>query len=156
MRYLKIESFEKGTIYDLLYRSFEPLMNLKLESRLEHYDQEVFDNPETVGTCLFLTQFGGELIGMASWDPRQFPKAIIGYNCVLPKFQRKGFGKEQLMEILRRLREMGFAEALATTGDHPFYLSSQKMYKNCGFKEIQCHKVSSDPRYGSIDYHIVL
>jgi GNAT superfamily N-acetyltransferase len=93
---------------------------------------------------------------MVSWDPRRFPKAIVGYNCIVPEFQGNGFGKQQLIDLLRRLKVMRFTEVLAKTGDNPFYLASQKMYESCGFNEIQRHTASSDSRYGSIDYHLVL
>lgn len=154
--YLKIESYNRGLVFDLLYRAFKPLMNQELEGKLKQYDTEIFDNPGTVSASLFLTQLDAELIGMASWDPRQFPKAIVGYNCIVPKFQGKGFGKQQLSELLKRLKEMGFTEVLATTGDQQFYVPSQKMYESCGFTEVQRNEKSSDPRYRSIDYQLFL
>ena len=156
MDYLTIDNFEKETVFGLLSRSFEPIMNDELEAKLKRYDHEIFDYPETVGSSIFLTQFDGQLIGMASWDPRQFPKASIGYQCVVPEFQGRGLGKQQLLELLKRLKEMGFSEILAKTGDHSFYIASQKMYERCSFVETQRNAKSSDPRYGSIDYHLVL
>lgn len=77
MKYLTIEHFERGVVFDLLYRAFEPLMNSELEEKLRQYDEQMFDNPDTVGACIFLTQHENELVGMASWDPRQSPRAII-------------------------------------------------------------------------------
>ena len=127
MKYLTIQNFEKGIVFELLSRAFEPVMNSELKAKLRRYDDEVFENPETVGACLFLSQCNNELIGLASWDPRQFPKAIVGYNCILPKFQGKGLGKQQMLELIRRLKESEFTEMIATTGDHPFYISSQKI-----------------------------
>jgi GNAT superfamily N-acetyltransferase len=156
MDYLTIDNFEKGVVFDLLCRAFEPIMNDELEAKLQRYDKEIFDNPKTVGASLFLARVDGELVGMASWDPRQFPKAIVGYNCILPEFQGKRFGKQQLLELLRRLKASGFTDAAAKTGDHPFYEPSQNMFKSCGFDEINRCQTSSDPRYGSIDYHLVL
>lgn len=153
MEYLTIENFEKGIVFDLLYQAFGPLMNSEFEAKLRRYDEEVFDNPGSVGASVFLTRFDGELIGMASWDPRQFPKAIIGYNCIIPGFQGIGFGKLQLCELLNRLALEGFTEVSARTGDDSFYVPSQKMYISRGFEEINRSEKSSDPRYGSIDYH---
>ena len=156
LTYLSIDSFEKGIVFEFLAQSFEPLMNPELEAKLRRYDDEVFENRQTVGASLFLTQDEDELVGLASWDPRQFPKAIVGYNCILPEYQGRGFGKLQALELVRRLKEVGFTEILAKTGDHPFYVPSQKMYESCGFDEIQRNIKSSDSRYGSIDYHLVL
>lgn len=156
MEYLTIDNFGRGVVFDLLHRTFEPLMNQELEAKLRRYDEQIFDNLDTVGACVFLTQHENELIGMASWDPRQFPKAIVGYNGILPEFQGKRFGKQQLLELLRRLKANGFTEVAAKTGDHLFYEPSQNMFKSCGFDEINRCEISSDPRYGSIDYHLVL
>ena len=156
MDYLTVENFEKGAVFDLLRRAFEPLMNQELEAKLRRYDEQIFDNPDTVGACIFLTQYENELIGMASWDPRQHPKAVIGYNCIIPEFQGKGFGSTQLLELLGRFREDGFTEAIVTTGEHPFFEPSQKMYISCGFQETRRYNEGRDPRYGSIDYHLTL
>lgn len=156
MDYLAVDNFEKGTVFELLYRAFEPLITPELEAKLKQYDEECFSNPDTAGASLFLTRFDGELIGMASWDPRQHPKAIVGYNCILPGFQRIGFGKLQLLEVLNRLALKGFTEAAVTTGDHPFFVPSQKLYSSCGFQEVRRNNESRDPRYGSIDYHLTL
>lgn len=156
LEYLAIDSFKKGTVSKLLCQSFESLMNPEFEGKLKRYDKEIFENIETVGACIFLTQYKNELIGMASWDPRQFPKAIVGYNCILPEFRGKWFGKQQMLELVRRLKENGFTEVIATTGDHLFYVPSQKMFESCGFMEIRRNIKSSDTRYGSIDYRLVL
>lgn len=156
MNYLSVHNSKRGTVFDLLYRAFEPLINPELEAKLRRYDEEIFDNPDTVGACVFLTQHENGLIGMSSWDPRQSPKAIVGYNCIVPEFQGSGFGKLQLLELLNRLALGGFTEVVVTTGDHPFYLPSQKMYTRCGFQEVRRNTVSNDPRYGSIDYHLIL
>ncbi|MEN8127410.1 MAG: GNAT family N-acetyltransferase [Planctomycetota bacterium] len=156
MEYLTIENFEKGVVFDLLFRAFEPLMNPEFKNKLRRYDQEIFDNLKTVGASLFLTQYDGKLVGMASWDPRQFPRAIIGYNCIVPGFQHIGFGKLQLLELLNRLTRGGFTEAVVTTGEHPFFVPSQKMYSSCGFQKVRHYNEGRDPRYGSTDYHLVL
>lgn len=154
--YLRAASFEKGTVFKLLFESFKPLMNSELKTKLKRFDKSVFDNPETVGACLFLTQSGSQLIGLVSWDPRQCPKAQVGYNCIVPEFQNNGFSKQQLWELIGRLKKNGFTEITATTGDHPFYRPAQKMYESCGFIEIQRNTKSGDLRYGSIDYYLVL
>ena len=71
----------------------------------EWFDTEVYDDPEGVGTCTFLSWCGGDLVGFASFDPRQWPSiGIIGHNGILPEFQGQGYGKRQIEEILRRFR----------------------------------------------------
>lgn len=77
---------------------------------------------QSICPCVFISILNDEPIGMASWDPRQVPEVgIIGYNCILPEYQGKGFGKTQIQEILKRLKNQGFEKALVTTGEHPFF-----------------------------------
>ena len=53
MEYVTIKNHNKGTVFDLLYQAFKPLMNPELEDNLIQYDTEIFDNPETVGPLFF-------------------------------------------------------------------------------------------------------
>ena len=78
--------------------------------------------------------------------------AEIGHNCVLPEFQRRGFGKRQVLEVLRRLQEKGVRKACVSTGEDPFFLPAQRMYLACGFREVERRKDGRDPRFGSIFY----
>ena len=127
-----------GTIFSLLRESYALLWNPKLEENFRKADRETFDNPDTIGPCSFITCLDGEPIGFACYDPRPGPNlALIGHNCILPKFQRQGFGTQQLAEIIRRLRERGFHTITVTTSDHPFFVPAQKMYLACGFRELR-------------------
>lgn len=152
-----------GTIYRLLCRSYEGLLRSDSEGwpdeepKWLEYDREVFGNPDTVGACLFVTCLDDEPIGFASWDPRQGPElAVIGHNCIVPDRQGKGYGKEQIQEILRRLKAGRFNRALAVTSEHPFFEPARRMYLACGFHEARRRAGGPDPRYEVIDYEIVL
>jgi N-acetylglutamate synthase-like GNAT family acetyltransferase len=152
-----ITKFERGIIFQLLSQSFAELLNDDLEKKIKQFDDDIFDNPDTVGACVFVSTLNGKVIGMASWDPRQWPQiAMIGYNCILPDFRGNGFGKAQIKEILKRLKAMEFKKVIVITGDHPFFLNTAKMYSSCGFMEIRRCNEGRDPRYGSIDYEIEL
>ncbi|MHC5061465.1 MAG: GNAT family N-acetyltransferase [Planctomycetota bacterium] len=141
----------------MLYQSFEELWNDELAEKIKQFDREVFENPDTVGACVIISTLNGKPVGMASWDPRQGPKlGIIGYNCILPEYRGRGFGKTQFEEILKRLKEQGFKKVIVTTGEHPFFEAADKMYLACGFKETGRYNEGRDPRYGSIDYEIAL
>jgi GNAT superfamily N-acetyltransferase len=74
-------------------------------------------------------------IGFASYDPRQKPVAIIGHNCIIPRYQKQGFGKQQLMELLNKLQQNNFNQVKVSTGDCDFFLPAQKLYLSCGFSE---------------------
>jgi GNAT superfamily N-acetyltransferase len=155
LKFEPIRKFKHGLIFRLLSQSFAELINDELEEKIKQFDKEIFENPDTVGACVFVSTLNGQAIGMASWDPRQGPEiGIIGYNCILPEFGGRGFGKAQINEVLRRFKAMRFKKAIVTTGDHPFFLKATKIYLACGFKETRRHSKSSDQRYGSIDYEI--
>lgn len=157
LNFERITKYEPGIIFALLAQSFAGLLNSELENKLRKSDKEVFENPDTVGACVFISMLNGKPVGMASWDPRQGPKlGIIGYNCILPEYQGKGFGKAQVKEILKRLKEQGFKKVIVTTGEHPFFEPADKMYLSCGFTETKRYNDGRDSRYNSIDYKVEL
>ena len=157
LKFEPVTQHEKGIIFSLLSQSWIELWNDELQEKIKQYDREIFENLDTVGACVFSSILNGKPIGMASWDPRQAPEVgIIGYNCILPEYQGRGFGKVQIKEVLKRLKDHGFEKAFVTTGEHPFFESADKMYLACGFKETKRYKQGRGPRYGSIDYGIEL
>ena len=150
-----IAGYEAGIVHSLLCRSFAELLNDALEEKIKSFDKDIFENPDTIGACTFISTLGGEAVGMASWDPRQGPAVgVIGYNCILPEYQGKGFGTAQIKEILRRLKKDGFKKVMVRTGEHPFFVSAQKMYAACGFSEKKRYETGDQPGYGTIDYEI--
>lgn len=156
-KFRPISEFKPGTIFSLLSASFGELWNEELEAKINNFDREVFKNPQTIGACTFITTLGNEPAGMGSYDPRQGPElGILGYNCVIPEFQGKGLGKQQVREILDRFKAMEFKTARVTTGEHPFFVPAQKMYLACGFRKIKRYNTSGDLRFGSIEYEIDL
>lgn len=148
-----------GVIASLLKRSYadlvarEPALWKGEETRWEQYDCEVFRQPDTVGACVFLTGLDGLIVGFASWDPRQGPRyGIVGHNCILPEFQGRGFGREQIREVLRRFQSLGIQTARATTCDHPFFAPAHRMYQACGFREVRRIPWDRDPGRMIIEY----
>jgi GNAT superfamily N-acetyltransferase len=121
----------------------------------EEFDRQVFQHPETIGSCTFLTWSGDQLVGFGSYDPRPKPHfGIIGHNCVLPEFQGRGFGSAQVREILRRFRSMGIRLARVSTGEDPFFAPAQRMYLSCGFREIRRVPWQRDPQQRIIEYEM--
>ncbi len=157
LKFESVTNYERGFIFSLLQQSFAELWNNEMEEKIKQYDKEIFDTPNTVGACVFVSTLNGNAVGMASWDPRRGPElGIIGYNCILPEYQGRGFGEIQIKEVLRRLKEREFKKVSVTTGEYPFFVPAVKMYLACGFKEIRRYNKGRDPRYGSIDYEIEL
>ncbi len=150
---------KRGTIASLLQQSYADLVKSAPslwepeQMNWEQYDHDVFGQPQTVGACIFLTLLDGHIVGFGSWDPRQRPRfGIVGHNCVLPEFRRRGLGKRQIHEILRRFREMAIETAIVSTHDHPFFVPAQRMYEACGFREVRRIPWHRDPGLSIIEY----
>ncbi len=139
--YEPIGKYKPGLIERLLAESFGGMAANEAERedcrrKWRRADQETFENPETIGRCTFITKCNGEPIGIGSFDPRGAPEVgEIGINCILPTYRGRGFGKQQMEEILRRLAALGIRKAIVTTGEVAFFEAAQWMYLSCGFHE---------------------
>ena len=139
--YKQIDFFEQGIILKLLKKSYQGLFqyfpdeNRSLYDESEQEDKEAFKNPDTIGRHVLFTCIHDNPIGYFSWDDRQYPLGIVGQNCILPNHQGQGFGKKQIELIIKIFQDKKFNEIRAITGDHEFFIASQKMYIRCGFQE---------------------
>lgn len=138
-----IPEHDPGTILHLLRTAYAGMLHYdpdsvrRWEPGWKEYDAEIFKYPDTVGSAGLISYAGPDMVGFASWDPRQWPTGIIGHNCVLPEFRRKGYGKQQILEIARRFRVGRFTKAIVSTSDHPFFMPARRMYASCGFREVR-------------------
>ncbi|HEX2908368.1 MAG TPA: GNAT family N-acetyltransferase [Phototrophicaceae bacterium] len=163
LQFKKFGDHHPGQLFSLLYRSYadylkaDPGRQAAWPADWKQYDQDVFAYPDTVGKCGFVTWLDNQIIGFASWDPRQFPAlGIIGHNCIVPEFRGNTFGKQQIAEILHRFQIAGFQVAQVTTNAHPFFVPAQRMYQACGFREVNRRIIPADPPYPVIDYELAL
>ena len=152
---------EPGTIASLLNQSYAELVEAEPENwqpEIENWEQSdrgVFENPKTVGACVFLSWAEAILVGFMCFDPRPRPAyGVIGHNCILPKFRNRGFGKQQINEILRRFRDIGIKSAKVSTNDHLFFIPAQRMYTACGFLEVKRVPWDRDPKQSMIHYEM--
>ncbi|MFC1461158.1 GNAT family N-acetyltransferase [Verrucomicrobiota bacterium] len=159
LRFTSPHDQEPGLIVSMLRQSYAELIESAPEHwgpeilKWEQFDREVFEHPETVGSCVFLSWSDDQLVGFGSYDPRQRPEfGIVGHNCVLPEFRGNGFGKQQIREILRRLQARGIKRAKVSTADHPSFISAQRMYAACGFQETRRHPWDGDASQTVIEY----
>lgn len=76
-------------------------------------DDFFFDNLDIADKYGFVICYKGEPIGFICWDPRNRPEYVeIGHNGIRTKFMGKGFGKAQLSEAVRRIKEYNGLEEI--------------------------------------------
>jgi GNAT superfamily N-acetyltransferase len=153
----KTVKYKPGTIFRLLCESYAEILDRDLKGQFRQFDREVFEHPDTISTCTFITTFNSEIIGMASFDPRQAPElGIIGHNCILPEHRKKGYGTQQILEVIKRLRSRNVLRVVVTTSEHPFFESACKMYLSCGFIEFERKRDHPKDLYRKIYYEMNL
>ena len=82
----------------------------------------------------FVTTVDGEPVGFISWDPRHRPEyEEIGYNCILTRYKRRGYGTLQLKEAVRRILIDRPEKIIVTT--NASLIPAQKMYERVGFRK---------------------
>lgn len=163
VEFAPLSAHKPGTIRELLSRSYEDFIasgrldQIFPSSKWPAFDAHVFENPDTLGRCVFITCVDDQPVGFASWDPRCGPvQGVIGHNCVLPEHRGKGYGRMQIQEVLRRFREAGLQRAIVITGDDPFFVPAQRMYLSCGFRLASRMPCRPDLTYGTIKYELDL
>ncbi len=163
VRFAPLNGQSPGTLASLLEAAYGPLLAgdspiwNEERARWRRFDAEAFGHLDTVGRCVFLTWLGEDLVGFASYDPRQGPEVgVIGHHCVVPQFQRQGIGAAQVREILHRFGAMGVGRARATTLDIPFFEAARRTYTRCGFTETRRSAWDRDPTKAIIEYETML
>ena len=158
LEFIKLIACKEGVIYSLLNRSYADFLREKPDlvknwkQDWKRYDRDVYKFPETLGVSGFITTFNEKVIGFGSYDPRQKPElGIVGHNCVLPEYRGRGYGKAQILKIIRIFKELGVKKVKVTTGEHPFFNPAQKMYASCGFFETRRFH-TQDLEFREIEY----
>ena len=125
---------ERRAVEELVRESF---WNVYRPGCLEHYVLHCLRNdPDFVPELDFVMEKDGALIGqntfvrthIASDDGRQIPIMTMGPICIVPKYQRQGYGKILLDFSLEQAAKLG-AGALCFEGDIDFY--GQKRLHPC-------------------------
>ena len=134
LSFRKFTDFGRGIMYGILNDaySFDARCAQCWDENWRESDEFFFDHPEIADKYGFVTCFRGEPIGFICWDPRNRPEYVeIGHNTVRTAFKGNGFGKAQLMEALRRIREYeGLKEIRVRTNSN---LIAPKNYESAGF-----------------------
>jgi GNAT superfamily N-acetyltransferase len=152
-----IASVVRGSVFELLAESYEGWSDR--EESLEGWrraDRDLFDHPDVIGACAVFTFLEGELVGFVSWDPREFPTAVIGHNCVRPACRGRGIGAAQLRFALGLLAGKQFLRATVRTGDSDFFAPARRMYASCGFREVGRASAAPGQTMGTVDHALDL
>ena len=135
-----ITDFKPGQIQELTKKCYSDLIEYfpnekdRFYHQWEKEDRLAFQNLETIGRHIIFSCIENNIIGFCSWDERQFPKGIVGQNCILPYYQGNGYGTGQIEKIIEIFQINKFKSLSAVTGDHNFFKPAHKMYEKCGFK----------------------
>ncbi len=121
------------------------------------YDDFFYSNLYSIADKYgFITVVDGIAIGHISWDPRNKPDyVIIGHNCILSSYKGKGYGKIQLQEAIRIIKEYKVKKIIVTTNE--ITLSAQKNYESVGFVKIS-ERINKETLFVGkyIDYEMIL
>lgn len=159
---MPLDDWPRGTISGLLEESYSVLLDdlppekvSELRRDWDDYDESVILEADTVGAAGFMTLLDGDPVGFGSWDPRRWPEVgRVGHNCIIPEHQRRGYGRLQVEEILRRLRALGFARIQVRTDEHPFFEAARRIYDNCGFRVVGYEPGVLLPGYRMLVYEL--
>ena len=157
IKFAGLSKYNPGLLFSLLSQCYSKDLNIRFRKDFKGFDKEAFEHTDTIGACVFITSINKQVIGFGSYDPRQRPEiGIIGHNCILPNYQNKGYGKLQIIEILRIFNAERIKKAKVTTGDISFFIPAQKMYQSCGFKEVSRTQDEKGTGFGVIEYEYYL
>lgn len=159
IEFKKISEFPKGTLYKQLVDAYSFNDNCKKtwDYMWKEHDEFFYSNLEVADKCTFITVLDGIPIGHISWDPRNRPCYVeIGHNCILTKCKGKGYGKLQLEEAIRRIKEYDNLEKIKVT-TNKLLSPAQKNYESVGFIKTRERVNNETPFSGDyIDYEIIL
>ncbi len=154
IEYRKITEFPRGTLAALLKDaySFEPRFAPYWQDQWQEFDAFFYDNPHIADFSGFMTVLGGEAIGFVSWDPRHLPEYVeVGHNCIAAKHKGNGYGKAQMREAVRRIKEQGAKKIIVWTNER--LLPAQHTYESAGFRFVEKSKETICPEVAGQRIH---
>lgn len=158
IEYKKITEFPKVTLYHQLMDAYSFNENCKKywDNDWLEYDDFFYSNIDIANKYGFITVLDKIPIGHLTWDPRHIPDyVIIGHNCIKSEYKKKGYGKMQLEEAIRRIKKYDVKKIIVTTNE--LMLPAQKNYEAVGFVRIAERKNCETPFSGNyIDYEMYL
>lgn len=159
IEFKKISDYPKGTLYKQLVDaySFNDECQKNWDNMWSEYDDFFYSNLDSIADKYgFVTVVDGIVVGHISWDPRKRPDYVsIGHNCILSKYKGKGYGKLQLKEAIKRIKEYDVKKIIVTTNE--ITIPAQKNYESVGFVKVAERINNEFPFAGNyIDYEMIL
>ena len=108
LEFKKGSEFPKGTLYNQLVDaySFNTDCKKNFNDMWLEYDDFFYSNLDIANKYAFVTVLDGKAIGHISWDPRNRPDYVeIGHNCIITEYKGNGYGRLQLQEAIRTIKE---------------------------------------------------
>lgn len=134
IEFRKFTDFKRGIMYDILMDaySFDARCSKCWDDNWRKSDNFFFDNPNIADKYGFVTCLDEKPIGFICWDPRNRPAYVeIGHNGIRSEYKEMGFGKKQLLEALRRIKEYdNLREIRVWTNNN---LIAPRNYESAGF-----------------------
>ena len=135
IEFRKFTDFPRGTLYDILQDaySFDPRNKELWDENWRECDDFFYDNPEIAKRYGLVSCLDGFPVGFVTWDPRQRPEYVeIGHNGIREAYKLRGFGRLQLAEAVRRIREYeGLKRIIVCTNSN---FIAPRNYESVGFK----------------------
>lgn len=160
IEFRKISDFNRGILYQLLVDaySFDERCRQCWNKDWKEFDDFFYDNLEIADMYGFVTTLDGQPIGHISWDPRNRPEYVqIGHNCIATKYKGKGYGKRQLSEAVRRIRQYDSLKKIIVN-TNALMIPAQRNYESVGFEFVQRRENEGAASFSGdfIDYEMKL
>ena len=134
IEFRKPTDFPRGTFYAILVDaySYDQRNRQIWDTNWKETDDFFYGNPEIADKYGLVTCLDGDPIGFVTWDPRNRPAYVeIGHNGIREQYKGRGYGRLQLEEALRRIREYeGLKRIIVCTNSN---LIAPKNYESVGF-----------------------
>lgn len=159
LEFCSINDFPRGILYQQLADaySFDPRCAACWATDWKAYDDYFFDHPSIAERYGFITVLNSKPIGHIAWDPRNRPAYVqIGHNCILTAYKGHGYGKQQLLEAIHRIKRYeGLQKIIVETNSR---LIAPRNYESVGFKLRSQKENDSKSAFagGCLEYEMLL
>lgn len=159
VEFRKFTEFPRGTLYDILQDaySFDSRNREIWDKNWQESDVFFYDNPKIANHYGLVTCVDNVPIGFVTWDPRHRPEYVeIGHNGIRESYKGKGYGRLQLEEAIRRIKEYeGLQRIIVCTNSN---LVAPKNYESVGFRLYDRKQNDTESAYTGdyLYYEIVL